>query len=90
MKRKHKRRMQSAVNNSNEMLGAVKALKALPTRTLLVIIELVIKILAERGEDIRDFDHRNMVVKQVRIYFGRCFFLCDEKPLKEEGKRDEV
>jgi len=47
---------------------------------MLSSIEMQINILQERGVEIRDWENKDRVLKQVRILGGKAYFLAEDKP----------
>lgn len=47
--------------------AAVNTMRGLPTNALLQAMENILKVLKERGQEVRDFDHKEKVVQQVRM-----------------------
>lgn len=64
---------------------AVNALEMMPTSALLHTIETIIKVLAKRGQYIRDFDNKDKIVQQVRLVGRQAYFLAAEQ-IESVGK----
>lgn len=47
--------------------AVVNTMRGLPTNALLHAMENILKVLKERGQEVRDFDHKEKVVQQVRM-----------------------
>lgn len=56
-----------------------------PTPLILRNIEQQIELLSKRGVQIRDWDNKDRVLKQVRIIGGKVYFLAATEP---EVKKD--
>lgn len=54
--------------------------ETLPVSAMLSSIEMQINILQERGVEIRDWENKDRVLKQVRILGGKAYFLAEDKP----------
>lgn len=55
--------------------AAVNTLRGLPTNALLQAMENILKVLNERGQPVRDFDHKEKVIQQVRMVGGKPYML---------------
>lgn len=67
------------------MNAAVDSMRSMPTRALLQSIEVTIRVLKERGKEIRDFDNKEKVVQQVRMIGVQPYFLA-AKPEEDVEK----
>lgn len=63
---------------------ATKVMKELPIPALLQSLEWQIGILRERGVEIKDWENKDRVLKQIRIIGGKVYFLAAEET-KAEG-----
>lgn len=61
------------------LVDATKVMKELPIPALLQSLEWQIDILRERGVEIKDWENKNRVLKQVRIIGGKVYFLAAEE-----------
>lgn len=59
-----------------EAKAALSLMEKIPTRALLDTIEYILKIIDKRGTPVRDFDHKEKTVQQVRMIGGQPYFLC--------------
>ncbi len=57
------------------MEQAINTLRNLPTSALLQAMENILNVLSERGQEVRDFDHKEKVVQQVRMVGGKPYIL---------------
>ena len=67
------------------METALNTMRGLPTYALLQAMENILKILKERGQEVRDFDHKEKVVQQVRLVGMKPYILAAE-PEEDVGK----
>ena len=58
-----------------DLEAAVNTLRGLPTNALLQAMENILKVLNERGQPVRDFDHKEKVIQQVRMVGGKPYVL---------------
>jgi hypothetical protein len=52
---------------------------------MIASMELQIDILSQRGVEIRDWENKDRVLKQIRIIGGKAYFLAAEESDKAEG-----
>lgn len=55
--------------------SAMDVLRKTPTAVLLQSTEMILNVLKERGQEVRDFDNKEKVVQQVRLIGGKPYFL---------------
>lgn len=68
----------------------VDALRSAPVTMLLGSIELMVAILQERGIKVKDWEHKERTLKQIRRIGNEIYFLAEtEGEKKDEEKRDE-
>jgi Mor family transcriptional regulator len=60
---------------NSSLQDATQVMRQLPVSAMLSSIEMQIDILQERGIEIRDWENRDRVLKQVRIIGGKAYFL---------------
>lgn len=72
------------------MSNAEKMLYNLPVQGILISMETQLRILSERGIEIRDFDHKEKVVKQIRMIGGKVYFLATDRENKTEEYLDTL
>lgn len=58
---------------------ATKVMRELPVPALLQSLEWQIDILSQRGVEIRDWENKDRVLKQIRIIGGKVYFLAAEE-----------
>lgn len=58
-----------------------ESLKKLPAQTLVQSIGVMIEILEEQGKTIRDWDHKDRIIRMVKIIGGEVYVL-EEKETK--------
>lgn len=63
----------------------MKLIYEMPLPLVLRSIEQNIELLSQRGIEIRDWDNKDRVLKQVRIIGGKVYFLAATEP---EAKKD--
>ena len=61
---------------NSSLADATQVMRQLPLSS----IEMQINILQERGVEIRDWENKDRVLKQVRILGGKAYFLAEDKP----------
>lgn len=72
---------------NSSLADATQVMRQLPVSAMLSSIEMQINILQERGVEIRDWENKDRVLKQVRILGGKAYFLAEDKPRDwKEGK----
>ena len=64
---------------SSRLADATQIMRQLPVSAMVSSIEMQIDILSERGIEIRDWENKDRVLKQVRIMGGKAYFLADTK-----------
>ena len=70
-------------NKNDRKLGIsnlVKFIYEMPLPLVLRNIEQNIELLSQRGIEIRDWDNKDRVLKQVRIIGGKVYFLAATEP----------
>lgn len=72
------------------MCTAEKMLLNLPVQSILFSMETQLRILAERGIEIRDFDNKEKVIKQIRMIGGKVYFLATGSENKTKEYLDTV
>lgn len=77
--KKSKRKLKPFGMNSS-LADATQVMRQLPVSAMLSSIEMQISILQERGVEIRDWENKDRVLKQVRILGGKAYFLAEDKP----------
>lgn len=65
---------------NSSLADATQVMRQLPVSAMLSSIEMQINILQERGVEIRDWENKDRVLKQVRILGGKAYFLAEGKP----------
>lgn len=70
----------------NNLADATQVMRQLPVPALLQCIEWQLDILREKGIEVKDWDNKNRVLKQVRFIGGKAYFLA---PIKRQGIRKE-
>lgn len=60
--------------------GLMKLIYEMPLPLVLKNIEQNIELLSQRGIEIRDWDNKDRVLKQVRIIGGKVYFLAATEP----------
>lgn len=60
---------------NSSLADATQVMRQLPVSAMLSSIEMQINILQERGVEIRDWENKDRVLKQVRILGGKAYFL---------------
>lgn len=65
---------------NSSLADATQVMRQLPVSAMLSSIEMQINILQERGVEIRDWENKDRVLKQVRILGGKAYFLAEDKP----------
>lgn len=71
-----KKRKPFGMNSS--LADATQVMRQLPVSAMLASIEMQIDILRERGVEIRDWEHKDRVLQQVRMMGGKVYFLAAE------------
>ncbi len=74
-----KRKKVNPFGMNSSLQDAVQVMKQLPVSAILASMEMQIDTLAERGIEIRDWENKDRVLKQVRIMGGKAYFLADTK-----------
>ena len=64
---------------NSSLADATQVMRQLPVSAMLSSIEMQINILQERGVEIRDWENKDRVLKQVRILGGKAYFLAEDK-----------
>lgn len=64
---------------------ATKVMRELPVSAMIASMELQIDILSQRGVEIRDWENKDRVLRQIRIIGGKVYFLAAEESDKAEG-----
>lgn len=86
-----KKRMQVKLETREDIMSnAEKMLYNLPVQGILISMETQLRILSERGIEIRDFDHKEKVVKQIRMIGGKVYFLATGSENKTKEYLDTV
>lgn len=67
-------RNEQAAKNA-EVEAAMNTMRQLTTSALLAAMENILRVLAERGQEVRDFDHKEKVVQQIRLVGGTPYIL---------------
>lgn len=62
------------------LADATKVMRELPVSAMIASMEMQVDILSQRGVEIRDWDNKDRVIKQVRMLGGKAYFLAEEKP----------
>lgn len=62
------------------LADATKVMRELPVSAMIASMEMQVDILSQRGVEIRDWDNKDRVLKQIRIIGGKAYFLAEEKP----------
>lgn len=75
-----KKRKQKLFGMNSSLADATQVMRQLPVSAMLSSIEMQISILQERGIEIRDWENKDRVLKQVRILGGKVYFLAVEEP----------
>lgn len=65
------------------LADATKVMRELPVSAMIASMEMQVDILSQRGVEIRDWDNKDRVLKQIRIIGGKVYFLVaeDTKPV---------
>lgn len=63
---------------NSSLADATQVMRQLPVSAMLASIEMQIDILHERGVEIRDWEHKDRVLQQVRMMGGKVYFLAAE------------
>lgn len=63
----------------NNLADATQVMRQLPVPALLQCIEWQLDILREKGVEVKDWDNKNRVLKQVRFMGGKAYFLAAEE-----------
>lgn len=63
---------------NSSLADATQVMRRLSVSTMLASIEMQIDILRERGVEIRDWEHKDRVLQQVRMMGGKVYFLAAE------------
>lgn len=63
---------------NSSLADATQVMRQLPVSAMLASIEMQIDILRERGVEIRDWEHKDRVLQQVRMMGGKVYFLAAE------------
>ena len=58
-------------------------MRALPIPAILSSMEMQIKVLKERGVEIKDWDNKEKTLKQIRMLGGKVYFFAD---INENGR----
>ena len=72
------------------MTDAEKMLYNLPVQSILFSMETQLRVLENRGIEIRDFDHKEKAVKQIRLIGGKAYFLATGSENKVEEYLDTI
>lgn len=65
--------------NQAEILNRFQIFMNMPIPLILSSMETTIKLLAERGVEIRDWDDKNKTLKQVQMIGGKVYFFAEKK-----------
>lgn len=79
-----KRNKRKPFGMNSSLADATQVMRQLPVSAMLSSIEMQVGILQERGIEIRDWDNKDRVLRQVRILGGKAYFLATEDK-KEAG-----
>ena len=71
---------------NSSLADATQVMRQLPVSAMLSSIEMQINILQERGVEIRDWENKDRVLKQVRILGGKAYFLAEDTQGLERRK----
>lgn len=63
---------------NSSLADATQVMRQLPVSAMLASIEMQIDILRERGVEIRDWEHKDRVLQQVRMMGSKVYFLAAE------------
>ena len=64
---------------------ATKVMRELPVSAMIASMELQIDILSQRGVEIRDWENKDRVLRQIRIIGGKVYVLAADESDKAEG-----
>lgn len=78
------KKKQKPFGMNSSLADATQVMRQLPVSAMLASIEMQIDILRERGVEIRDWEHKDRVLQQVRIMGGKAYFLAAEDKAKED------
>ncbi|MCU6685683.1 hypothetical protein OCV99_03765 [Dorea acetigenes] len=73
-----KRNKRKPFGMNSSLADATQVMRQLPVSAMLSSIEMQIDILRERGVEIRDWEHKDRVLRQVRMMGGKVYFLAAE------------
>lgn len=65
-------------------LAAKSALEVIPTFALVSTIDMMIQIISERGETIRDWDDKQKIVRRMECIGNRIYILAPREPPETE------
>lgn len=68
----------------------IQSLKELPTRTLTAAMQMILEIINGRGDVVRDWDHKDKVVRQIKVIGAHPYFLCTKGKKQERQFETEV
>lgn len=80
-----KRNKRKPFGMNSSLADATQVMRQLPVSAMLASIEMQIDILRERGVEIRDWESKDRVLRQVRMMGGKVYFLAAED---SEAKED--
>ncbi len=70
---------QKAFGMNFSLADAAQVMRQLPVSAMLSSIEMQINILQERGVEVRDWENKDRVIKQIRMFGGKVYFLAEEE-----------
>ncbi len=67
-----------------ESAMGLQMLRTMPVTAIFQSIELQIKVLKERGVEIRDWEDKERILEQIRFIGGKAYFLAAKEDEPEE------
>lgn len=68
----------------------IQGIQELPTRTLTSAMQMILDVINGRGDVVRDWDHKDKVVRQVKVIGAHPYVLCTKGKKQERQFETEV
>lgn len=78
------RKPKSSKHQKNNLASATQVMRNLPVPALLQSIEWQLDILREKGIEVKDWDNKGRVIRQVRWIGGKAYFFAEDSEKKSD------